>query len=58
MMQLNISKLQTKNNSINITDILMIYRDNINLFKEFDNKNVNNDPANKFIDKRFANVND
>ena len=36
----------------------MIYRDNIILFKEFDNKNVNNDPANKFIDKRFANVND
>ena len=36
----------------------MIYRDNINIFKEFDNKNVNNDPANKFIGKRFANVND
>lgn len=30
-------------------------KDNINIFKEFDNKNVNNEPAIKFIDKRFAN---
>lgn len=34
------------------------YSDNINIFKELDNRNVNNEPAIKFIDKRFANVSD
>ena len=28
------------------------------MFKEDDNRNVNNEPAIKFIDRRFANVND